>query len=94
MLLGVVGGFASEDDDRRENVLRTPVDLARSECRGFDRSLQLWLKTDSLSYQDQQPVYVWPDQTGKGHDLTITADTRPDGVGTPPLFVEVSHINS
>jgi hypothetical protein len=56
-------------------------------------ALQVWLKADAFDLQNDQPVVVWPDQSGSGHDLSITAGVRPGGVGTAPQFVAVSNIN-
>ena len=55
-------------------------------------SLQLWLKADAMSYNDKQPVFVWPDVSGHGRDLTATVGIRAGGTGTPPQFIERSRI--
>jgi hypothetical protein len=56
-------------------------------------ALQLWLKADSITADDGSPVHVWPDQSGRGHDLTATACVRKNGTGTPPVFVVASRVN-
>jgi hypothetical protein len=55
-------------------------------------SLQLWLKADSLSLTDGQPVYVWPDQSGHGRDVSATKGIRSGGVGLPGHFVRQSAV--
>ncbi|MBC7965089.1 MAG: PSD1 domain-containing protein [Fuerstia sp.] len=50
------------------------------------QSLQLWLKADSLALNDGDPVYVWPDQSGHGRDVSATKGVRSDGTGLPAKF--------
>ncbi len=45
-------------------------------------ALQLWLKADALGADDGAPVHVWPDQSGRGHDLAATKGVRKGGTGT------------
>ena len=47
------------------------------------KSLQLWLRADSLTLKDGDPVPVWPDQSGHGRDVSATKGVRPGGVGCP-----------
>ena len=53
-------------------------------------SLQLWLKADSLTLNDGDLVYVWPDQSGRGRDVSATKGVRPGGVGMPGRFIRQS----
>lgn len=39
--------------------------------------LALWLKADSLSLNDGDPVSTWTDSSGNGHDFTGTGSNRP-----------------
>ncbi|MBQ09936.1 MAG: hypothetical protein CMJ45_00080 [Planctomyces sp.] len=57
------------------------------------RSLELWLRADKLSLKDGERVSVWPDASGRGHDLSVTAGVRTGGTGTAPLFVAHSDVN-
>ncbi len=54
------------------------------------KSLQLWLRADDLTLGDGDSVFVWPDQSGHGRDLTATKGVRLDGVGLPAKFVKES----
>src|SRR5262245_40423376 len=54
--------------------------------------LQLWLKGDDLSINDGEPVFVWPDKSGHGRDLSATKGVRTDGVGLPGVFVRESAV--
>ncbi|MEE2706819.1 MAG: PSD1 and planctomycete cytochrome C domain-containing protein, partial [Planctomycetota bacterium] len=56
-------------------------------------ALQLWLKADALGADDGAPVHVWPDQSGRGHDLAATKGVRKGGTGTPPAFVAKGRVN-
>ena len=56
----------------------------------FAKSLQLWLRADSLTLNDGDPVYIWPDQSGHGRDVTATKGIRNDGVGLPGKFAKQS----
>ena len=53
-------------------------------------SLQLWLKADSLALNDGEPVYLWPDHSGHGRDVSATKGVRTDGVGEPAKFAKES----
>jgi hypothetical protein len=55
-------------------------------------SLQLWLRADSLALNDGAPVYIWPDQSGHGRDMSATKGVRPDGVGLPGRFSSRSSV--
>ena len=54
------------------------------------KSLQIWLRADSLTLNDGEPVQVWPDQSGNGRDVSITKGVRADGVGLPGRFTKRS----
>ncbi len=54
------------------------------------KSLQLWLKADSLTLNDGEPVYLWPDHSGHGRDVSATKGIRADGVGLPAKFARES----
>ena len=53
-------------------------------------SLQLWLRADALQLNDGEPVYVWPDESGHGRDLTATRGIRSGGVGEPGQYIRQS----
>lgn len=55
-------------------------------------ALQLWLRADLLQISDGESVPVWPDQSGRGRDLTATKGVREGGVGGPGNFVMHSTI--
>ena len=57
------------------------------------KSLQLWLRADKLAVGNGQPVVVWPDSSGRGHDLSVTAGVRVGGTGTAPRFIAKSDVN-
>lgn len=46
----------------------TPTDIA---------GLQLWLKADSLSLSDNDPISTWTDSSGNGNNATGTLTARP-----------------
>ncbi len=54
--------------------------------------LQLWLRGDDLSLKDGEPVFVWPDRSGHGRDLSATKGVRSDGVGLPGIFIHESAV--
>ncbi len=54
------------------------------------KSLQLWLRADSLTLGDGELVHVWPDQSGHGRDVSATKGVRVGGVGLPARFVRES----
>ena len=54
--------------------------------------LQLWLRADSLTLAEGEPVVAWPDLSGHGRDLTISKGVRPGGVGGPGQFVASSRL--
>ena len=56
------------------------------------KSLQLWLRADSLTLNDGDPVPVWPDQSGHGRDVSATKGVRPGGVGLPGRFASRSSL--
>ncbi|MFM8932336.1 MAG: c-type cytochrome domain-containing protein, partial [Gemmataceae bacterium] len=56
-------------------------------------ALQIWLKADGTPWKHGQPVHVWEDSSGRGHDLVATAGARTDGTGTPGTFVAKSDIS-
>ena len=55
-------------------------------------SLQLWLRADSLTLGDGEPVSVWPDQSLHGRDVSATRGIRAGGVGGPGKFVAQSSL--
>ena len=58
------------------------------------KSLQLWLRAESLTMSDGDPVYVWPDQSGHGRDVSATKGVRPGGSGMPGRFIKQSTLMS
>ena len=56
------------------------------------KALQLWLRADALQLADGESVFVWPDQSGHGRDVTATKGVRDGGVGGPANFVRQSHL--
>lgn len=68
---------------------RTPL-LPNSE--GLVSQLQLWLAADSINLNDGELVYIWPDRSGLGRDVTATRGVRSDGVGAPGKFSRQSLI--
>lgn len=54
------------------------------------KSLQLWLRADSLTLGDGEPVNIWPDLSGQGRDVSATKGVRTDGVGLPGKFAKQS----
>lgn len=65
---------------------RTPNDPA------LQPGLQLWLKADTRPWKDGQPITLWEDESGRGHDLAVTEGARHGGTGAPPRFVAQSLI--
>src|SRR5262249_3558908 len=59
---------------------------------GFGHHLQLWLKGDDLALKEGDPVFLWPDKSGHGRDLSATKGVRADGVGAPGVFVKESAV--
>lgn len=59
---------------------------------GFKKALQVWFKADGQPWNDGQPVYVWQDSSGRGHDLAATAGARVGGTGQPATFVARSRV--
>lgn len=57
-------------------------------------SLQLWLRADSLQFEDGAAVHVWPDRSGHGRDVSATRGVREGGVGGPGNFVRQSTLMS
>ncbi len=55
--------------------------------------LQAWYRADTLPVPDGKPVFVWPDSSGKGRDLSATSGVRVGGVGLPGTFVSASEVN-
>jgi hypothetical protein len=56
------------------------------------KHLQAWYRADTLPLADGKPVVVWPDSSGKGRDLTVTAGVRTGGVGKAGTFVAHSTV--
>lgn len=57
------------------------------------KTLQLWLRAESLDLSDGEAVYVWPDASGHGRDLSATRGVRVGGVGKPGTYVFKSNLN-
>jgi len=55
-------------------------------------ALQLWLRADALQLDDGASVFVWPDQSGHGRDVSATKGVRDGGVGGPGNFVRHSNL--
>ncbi len=55
-------------------------------------ALQLWLRADALQLADGESVFVWPDQSGHGRDVSATKGVREGGVGGPGNFVRQSNL--
>jgi hypothetical protein len=55
-------------------------------------ALQLWLRADALQLDDGASVFVWPDQSGHGRDVSATKGVRDGGVGGPGNFVRQSNL--
>ena len=71
----------------------TPVPVSVPPNHGdLSRSLQLWLRADSLLVEDGDPVPVWPDQSGNGRDVSATRGVRTNGVGLPGTYIARSHL--
>lgn len=56
------------------------------------KALQLWLRADALQLAEGESVPVWPDQSGRGHDLSATKGIRDGGVGVPGTFARQSNL--
>ncbi|MBP85953.1 MAG: hypothetical protein CMJ64_04420 [Planctomycetaceae bacterium] len=91
----IAAGAVWPDDPTRPagETNAAPITLIEPNATQLAESLQLWLKADALGLQNDQPVVVWPDHSGNGRDLSITAGVRPGGVGTAPQFIKTSNIN-
>ena len=70
----------------------TSIPFASPNEGELSQSLQLWLRADSLTLSDGEPVQVWPDQSGHGRDVSITKGVRADGVGLPGKFAKQSSL--
>jgi hypothetical protein len=57
------------------------------------KHLQAWYRADTLPLTDGKPVVVWPDSSGKGRDLSVTAGVRTGGVGKAATFLAHSTVN-
>ena len=57
------------------------------------KTLQLWLRAESFNLSDGEAVYVWPDASGHGRDLSATRGVRVGGVGRPGTYVLKSNLN-
>jgi mono/diheme cytochrome c family protein len=58
----------------------------------LSKSLQLWLRADSLLLADGDTVSVWPDKSGRGRDVAATKGVRTDGTGLPGKFIQQSSL--
>ena len=69
------------------------ITLARLPNSGdLASALQLWLRADALQLADGESVFVWPDQSGHGRDVSATRGVREGGVGGPGNFVRQSNL--
>jgi hypothetical protein len=68
-----------------------PAPLAPN-ADGLASHLQLWLKGDDLALKEGEPVFLWPDKSGHGRDLSATKGVRADGAGAPGVFVKESAV--
>lgn len=55
-------------------------------------ALELWLRADDLALADGEPVYLWPDHSGHGRDMSASKGVRKDGVGLPAKFLRESSL--
>jgi hypothetical protein len=78
-----------------------PQEIAPAEAITMPRSpnsgnlasaLQLWLRADALQLADGESVFVWPDQSGHGRDVSATMGVREGGVGGPGNFARQSNL--
>ncbi len=60
---------------------------------GYKSALQVWLKAEGQPWTDGQPVHLWEDASGRGHDVVATAGGRHRGTGVPPKFVAQSDLH-
>ncbi len=72
--------------------LTTSIPLTSPNDGELAKSLQLWLRADSLALNDGEPVQIWPDQSGHGRDVSVTKGVRADGVGLPGKFARQSSL--
>ncbi|MBS0201492.1 MAG: DUF1553 domain-containing protein [Planctomycetes bacterium] len=70
----------------------TEVAISAPNSGELAKSLQLWLRADSLTLNDGELVHVWPDQSGQGRDVSATKGARKDGVGLPGKFAKQSRL--
>ncbi len=78
--------------------IRTPVFAPLPEARAPNHpdagtSLQLWLRSDGQPWENGQPIVIWEDSSGRGHDLAATSGNRLNGTGGPGRFVRESSIS-
>ena len=77
----------------RRVVVKKPVQLLSPNDAGLNTALQLWLKTENQPWKNGQPVTIWEDSSGRGHDLVATAGGRRGGTGEPVTFISRSTIS-
>jgi hypothetical protein len=84
------GATATTPGESSDATAITPPRLPNS--GGLGTSLQLWLRADALQLADGESVFVWPDQSGHGRDVSATKGVRDGGVGGPGNFVRQSNL--
>jgi mono/diheme cytochrome c family protein len=84
--------WSADTTSARATPEREPSELpaAQPNDGAFAKSLQLWLRADDLTLPDGEAVFVWPDHSGHGRDMSATKGVRPEGVGLPARFVKAS----
>ncbi|HUY93205.1 MAG TPA: PSD1 and planctomycete cytochrome C domain-containing protein [Pirellulales bacterium] len=68
------------------------ISPARPNEGNLAAALQLWLRSDDLPLADGDPVFVWPDHSGHGRDLSATRGVREGGAGLPAKFAKESKL--
>ena len=84
------GATATTPEQSSDAAAITPPRLPNS--GGLGTSLQLWLRADALQLADGESVFVWPDHSGHGRDVSATKGVRDGGVGGPGNFVRQSNL--
>ena len=82
--------FDSVTVRRSSSVVMSPA--LTPDSAALKPALQVWLQADGQPWQDGQPVHLWEDRSGRGHDLVATAGGRTEGTGRPATFVASSSI--
>ncbi len=71
---------------------KTHITPMAPNASALNAHLQLWLRADALELEPQSPVFIWPDSSGRGHDVSATKGTRAGGTGLPGTFQRHSTI--